>query len=265
MRQQSKLEWLNSGDHYTKLFFAKMKQRKQANYIYSINDATGTIVDDFSAVAKTLTDFYQQLLGKQKIHYTHVSQKIMEAGPILTIVQQLMLCFVVTQKEINKVMFSIPNEKSPGPNRYSSGFFKACLGEIGSVGSSELKKWHWKSNPNGDYRVIFGYEWYLNLQHRKPRWTKLVWPRPATPRHSFIAWLLLKQKLPVNTRVPCPSPCLQGWYDQLLQLTLPRIHKEIICSMLTTAVYYMWRARNELKCSTKRSTQKDIRNIQTWF
>ena len=127
-------------------------------------------------------------------------------------------------------------------------------------GSSELKKWHWKSNPNGDYRVIFGYESYLNLQHRKPRWTKLVWPRPATPRHSFIAWLLLKQNLPVNTRlakyiyglptgcdlcnegdkmlehlflncthawnmwknitswlrVPCPSPCLQGWYDQLL-------------------------------------------------
>lgn len=73
MRQQSKLEWLNSGDHYTKLFFTKMKQRKQANYICSINDATGTTVDGFSAVAKTLTGFYQQLLGKQKIHRTCVS------------------------------------------------------------------------------------------------------------------------------------------------------------------------------------------------
>lgn len=44
-----------------------------------------------------------------------------------------MLCFAVTQKEIKKVIFSFPNEKSPGPNGYSSGFFKACWGDIGSL------------------------------------------------------------------------------------------------------------------------------------
>ena len=51
MRQQSKLEWINVGDHCTKFFFAKMKQRKQVNYIFSINDETGNRVDGFQAVA----------------------------------------------------------------------------------------------------------------------------------------------------------------------------------------------------------------------
>ncbi|KAJ8423028.1 LOW QUALITY PROTEIN: hypothetical protein Cgig2_016506 [Carnegiea gigantea] len=33
MRQQSKMDWINDGDHCNKFFFAKIKQRKQANYI----------------------------------------------------------------------------------------------------------------------------------------------------------------------------------------------------------------------------------------
>ncbi|KAJ8419733.1 hypothetical protein Cgig2_013408 [Carnegiea gigantea] len=41
MHQQSKLDWVNKGDQCSHLFFAQIKQRKQANYIYSINNAQG--------------------------------------------------------------------------------------------------------------------------------------------------------------------------------------------------------------------------------
>jgi len=64
-----------------------MKQWKKANDICSINDAKGTRVDGSSVVAKTLTEFYQKLLGEQKIECTHISQEIIATNPVLTIEQ----------------------------------------------------------------------------------------------------------------------------------------------------------------------------------
>jgi len=60
-----------------------MKQRKQANYIFSIYDDPRNRVEGFKAVAKVMTEFYQKLLGEQNSKRTHVLQKIMETGPIL--------------------------------------------------------------------------------------------------------------------------------------------------------------------------------------
>ena len=41
IRQQSKAEWNSYGDDWTKYFFAKIKQRKTATYIHSIQDDQG--------------------------------------------------------------------------------------------------------------------------------------------------------------------------------------------------------------------------------
>ena len=46
-----------------------------------------------------------------------------------------------------------------------------------------------------------GYEWYLNIQTRRPPWAKIIWTNLATPRHSFIAWILMQGKVPVNTTI----------------------------------------------------------------
>ena len=47
MKQQSKLEWLNHGDSGPRFFFAKLRQRKQSNYVYSINNEKGDKVEGF--------------------------------------------------------------------------------------------------------------------------------------------------------------------------------------------------------------------------
>ncbi|KAJ8432352.1 hypothetical protein Cgig2_014971 [Carnegiea gigantea] len=133
MRQQSKLEWINSGDHYTKLFFAKMKQRKQANCICSLNDDKGNRIEGFTEVTSLMTEYYKKLIGDQTERRAHISDEIMQAGPGLTTEQQILLCSEVTNKEIKEVFFSIPNEKSRGPDGYSSGFFKAAWQDIGPL------------------------------------------------------------------------------------------------------------------------------------
>ncbi|KAJ8421631.1 hypothetical protein Cgig2_020957 [Carnegiea gigantea] len=56
LKQQSKLEWLKYRDDCTKLFFARVKQRKLATYIYTIKDED---------IGKVMLSFYKNLLGKQ--------------------------------------------------------------------------------------------------------------------------------------------------------------------------------------------------------
>ncbi|KAJ8426568.1 hypothetical protein Cgig2_010627 [Carnegiea gigantea] len=61
MHQQSKIgkiEWSNKGDQCSRLFFAKMNQRKQADYIYSITNAQGQEARGFAEIANVLSDFY---------------------------------------------------------------------------------------------------------------------------------------------------------------------------------------------------------------
>ena len=50
-------------DDSSKYFFAEVRQRLE-KYIYSLNDAKGNTTKGFAQVAKVLTDYYQQLLGK---------------------------------------------------------------------------------------------------------------------------------------------------------------------------------------------------------
>ena len=51
IKQQTKLQWINQGDHFTNTFFAKIKQRKMQTYVYSILDKRGNRVEGFKSVA----------------------------------------------------------------------------------------------------------------------------------------------------------------------------------------------------------------------
>jgi len=54
-------------------------------------------------------------------------------GNILIVEQQLALCAPFTEKDIKIALFSIPNTKSPGPDGFSSGFFKSTWHIIGGL------------------------------------------------------------------------------------------------------------------------------------
>ncbi|KAJ8419404.1 hypothetical protein Cgig2_007179 [Carnegiea gigantea] len=152
MRQQSKLECINGRDHYTKFFFAKMKQRKQANYIFSINDYTGNRVDGFQAVAKVMTEFYQKLLVVCLPKANGgVGLKNLEAW---------------NKAWITKLVWEVAKKKD---NLWIKWVYEKNLinkdwwdYNIVNDGSTEQKKWYWKGNPKGEYKVKTGYEWYQN-------------------------------------------------------------------------------------------------------
>ena len=64
IKQQCKAEWIQMGDDCIRFFFTKAKQRKLATYIYSLKDQNGEKKEGFDEVAKIISSFYSNLLGK---------------------------------------------------------------------------------------------------------------------------------------------------------------------------------------------------------
>ena len=77
--------WLNLGDHCTKQFFTKMKQRKMQSFVYSIQDGQGRLVKGFEEVARVFVEYYQDLLGEQPIIRDQIDKRVMQTGTILSV------------------------------------------------------------------------------------------------------------------------------------------------------------------------------------
>jgi len=119
---------------------ARLKQRKALASIFHIKDQNDHKVEGFEAVTEVLTKYYRGLLGVMDPHRRNIDLQVMELGQDLTIEQQIMLCQPFEDSEIKKVLFSIPNHKSPSPDGYNSGFYKACWEDIDTLVCSAIKE-----------------------------------------------------------------------------------------------------------------------------
>jgi len=78
----------------------------------------------FEEVAKTITTYYKKPLGAQYIGREGLNRTIMMSGPLLSVEQQLALLSPFFDKDIKEAIWSIPPTKSPGPDGFSSSFYK---------------------------------------------------------------------------------------------------------------------------------------------
>lgn len=87
IKQQSKAEWIAYGDECSKLFMAKIKQRKAINSIYTLRDRNDHWIEGFDAVTEIMTTYYQDLLGAKDQHRTKADQQVLNQGKCLSIEQ----------------------------------------------------------------------------------------------------------------------------------------------------------------------------------
>ncbi|KAJ8421961.1 hypothetical protein Cgig2_022522 [Carnegiea gigantea] len=126
IKQQCKAKWISYGDECTRVFIAKIKQRRACTSIYHIKDQDDQRVEGFEAVSKVIINYYKKLLEENDHHRTQIDIQMINMGECLNLEQQMQLCKPFTDADIKKVLFSIPTHKSPGPDGYNSGFYKAC-------------------------------------------------------------------------------------------------------------------------------------------
>lgn len=60
-----------------------------------------------------------------------VDVQVLQNGPLLTDARRELLSLDVTEEEVRCIIFSIPNTRSPGPDGFSSGFYKAAWAIVG--------------------------------------------------------------------------------------------------------------------------------------
>jgi len=133
LKQQSKQQWINFGDKASRLFFSKVKQRKLPNYGYAIKDGNGNRRERFDEVAKVMAHYYYGLLRKNLTQREEINWEVMRSGPQLIIKQQMRLTEPFIETGIREAILAIPSIKSPGPDGFSSSFFKASWQEVGNM------------------------------------------------------------------------------------------------------------------------------------
>jgi len=83
-------------------------------------------VEGLTKVSRVLFQYYKGLLEARETQRTPIDPHVMAMGAARTIEQQLLMCKPFTDSDIKRMLFSIPNHKSLGPDGFNSGFYKAC-------------------------------------------------------------------------------------------------------------------------------------------
>lgn len=79
---------------------------------------------DSEEIVGVFVNYYSELLGKKAQFRKKTVQGIMQKGPTILVEQQLDILRNFNHEDVKKAMFNIGKNKSPGPDGYSSGFYK---------------------------------------------------------------------------------------------------------------------------------------------
>ncbi|KAL2930019.1 LINE-1 retrotransposable element ORF2 protein [Bienertia sinuspersici] len=138
-----------------------IRKRTLQNNVYAIRDRDGSMKDSPEGIQAAFVDYYKELLGKAMTGRAHVHLEIIMKGPVLQEDQKSKLVQPFTKEEVRKAIFSIPGNKSLGPDGFGTQFYKhnwdligeevttAILDFFESGKLSYLWSGQWSSNRSG--------------------------------------------------------------------------------------------------------------------
>ncbi|KAL9400757.1 hypothetical protein Peur_004606 [Populus x canadensis] len=107
-----------------------MNQKHKKNFIPAIHCNDGSLTTSVSQVGDVFVSFFKQLLGSCK-ETLPLDIDVIQSGPCLNESSHESLLALVSNDDIKNALFGIGNDKAPGPDGYSSFFFKKSWDVIG--------------------------------------------------------------------------------------------------------------------------------------
>ena len=121
--QKIKCNFLQESDRGTKFFHALLNHTHRKNFIPAIMNDQGCPSSSLEEVGRVFVNYFQQQLGTSTPTIP-LDSEVINSGPCLPSSSHAFLLSPVTPDDIRKVVFSIGDDKAPGPDGYSSSFFK---------------------------------------------------------------------------------------------------------------------------------------------
>ncbi|KAL0890312.1 hypothetical protein Bca101_014295 [Brassica carinata] len=134
LKQVSKVHWLEVGDGNNRFFHNSAKIRKVRNAIHEILRVDGTIAKTEEEIKEAARDFFQGFLEYIPQEFEGVTvDRLRELLQFqCSQIDCVKLEKEVTSEEIKDVIFGMASNKSPGPDGYTTEFFKGAWGVIGA-------------------------------------------------------------------------------------------------------------------------------------
>ncbi|XP_074265666.1 uncharacterized protein LOC141588110 [Silene latifolia] len=130
LKQKAKAHWLKDGDANTAYFHGVIKARRNKHFICQITDHLNKTHTNQEGIQSAFLNYYEMLLVS-KATTTRVNRSIVNKGRIWNEAHKTALLAHVSKDEIKNIIFHIPDDKAPGPDGYSSKFYKDSWDIIG--------------------------------------------------------------------------------------------------------------------------------------
>ncbi|GLT58450.1 hypothetical protein SLA2020_457140 [Shorea laevis] len=141
-KQKSRVKWLQEGDSNTNYFHKIATVRKGKNTIKTLYTQDNRRLTKISDMENEAVQFYQGLLGTVDSNCTKVNddwiKNIFQFQLPTSMVDFLQQ--PITDLEIKEVVFSSPRNKAPGPDGYTSEFYKAAWPVVGDLVTKAIQE-----------------------------------------------------------------------------------------------------------------------------
>ncbi|GKC34971.1 RNA-directed DNA polymerase, eukaryota, reverse transcriptase zinc-binding domain protein [Tanacetum coccineum] len=145
--QKDKITWMSDGDKNSKFFHAVIKGRIHRNRIDVVCDEKNVTFKGLE-VAEQFVKHFQSFLGKSSnvepiiLNTLNVKKVFVEDATFM--IRQ------VTDKEIKEALFDICDNKSPGPDGFTSKFYKKAWNTVGKNMCDAIKEFFRKGKMLGE-------------------------------------------------------------------------------------------------------------------
>ncbi|KAG8369946.1 hypothetical protein BUALT_Bualt14G0066100 [Buddleja alternifolia] len=124
LAQRARINWLRDGDQCTAFFFKKLTVRRVMSKIYRIEDSNATELTEPQLIRDEIIGYYSNLMGKSSRSPGEVLPDFERfISRKLTDEDAMEMVRPVNVEKIKSVLFNFPDDKAPGPDGFTVGFF----------------------------------------------------------------------------------------------------------------------------------------------
>ncbi|GJY47404.1 sodium/hydrogen exchanger 6, partial [Tanacetum coccineum] len=128
LRQKSKIEWLDAGDSNTLYLHKIVKSKNAHNRVEMVKDISN-VLQEGNVVAGTFVSHYEQFLGIEGSSITLDTQDLFVR--VLDDQKAVFMVREVSDSEIKGALFSMGDDKAPGPDGFTAAFYKKAWDIVG--------------------------------------------------------------------------------------------------------------------------------------